>query len=90
VGKKFIFKVLNSMDSKKTGHVEAEHEVMFILSEGNHIFLSDFQLKFCNLLVMKLLLNREKWGNVPRTSTKLTGKNICRHYCSIQTRSCRR
>ncbi|CAL8106834.1 unnamed protein product [Orchesella dallaii] len=28
---KYTFKVLNSMDSKKTGHIEAEHTAMFLL-----------------------------------------------------------
>ncbi|ODN06024.1 Hydroxylysine kinase [Orchesella cincta] len=28
---KYTFKVLNSMDSKKTGHIEAEHVAMFLL-----------------------------------------------------------
>ncbi len=31
---KFTFKVLNSMDSRKAGHIEAEHAVMQRLSEN--------------------------------------------------------
>lgn len=31
--KKFILKVLNSMDSQKPGHIEAQHGTMFHLGE---------------------------------------------------------
>lgn len=32
--RKFTFKVLNSMDSKKPGHIQVEHAVMQLLSEN--------------------------------------------------------
>ena len=79
-GEKFIFKVLNSMDSMKTGHIEAEHEAMTLLSTSVYHACTTVQL---NSMLENYVTNSgfflEKNGvNCPMHQKTLQGKIFAR------------